>query len=241
MRKIIFLSTMLTSLATQAAQCNDYQHDKAAHFAEIQGQEIVRKYNGGNNIRTSITKCEFNNYSNHFKVDIDVYWNGILTGDGYYSSGTMTMDSAGKNRSYNETYRNQNLKDYAMFINIVAGAMILSAAAAEEEGASSNQPHGYDIRVTNRCNKDANLILKYKNPNNHWETRNWSIQSNDSVYLANEGRRRIKTNNASIYYATHPNIEPWKTTNHSITYNGVTYPAVELVDKDGETELYLCR
>lgn len=137
MKKAVCLLLMLSNLC-YAAPCDRQEYDKAQHFASIEGEWVVNnRYEGGKNIRTEMTSCEYNSYSNKFKVGMDIYWEGRYSGDTYNSEGYMEMNQSGSSRHYTETYRNQNLKDYVSNRNTTAVVVtilgVLGAAAASSE------------------------------------------------------------------------------------------------------------
>lgn len=221
-----------------AATCSSYQQDKATHYANIQGNEVVNKYDGGRNIRTYVSNCDYNNYSNKYNVDIDVYWDGVMSGKSYNSSGKMIMNSDGSRREYQETYRNQNLKDYAVFKGMAMLALVAGAASSSSQSSSnqlsSSQNTGYRVWVHNKCSWTRELVIHYKDAKDgQWKKDGWwSFAPNEQGYLSN-----IRTNNSTLYYAMKDNI---LARSYSISYGGDTYPADEVVDNQGDTEIYLC-
>ena len=250
MQKTILLFALSTTWSAYAATCNTYEYDKAAYFAEIQGREVVEKYQGGNNIRTDITRCEYNSYSNKYTVEIDVYWDGALSGKRYNSSGRMTMNSDGRRRDYDETYRNQNLKDYAFMRGMGTGFLWFTIVAEEHQqrqralmAQSSRQSTGYNIWVKNACQRQVNLIIHYKDAySNRWLTSgSYTFNKGEQAFLSHDNNNYLKTNNSVLYYAIKQGLNNWGLTTHTrISHNGNSYLAREVRDTSGDTEIYLC-
>lgn len=251
MKKTILSFALCLAFPAYSATCSSYERDKAAHFAEIQGREVVQKYQGGNNIRTSISSCDYNSYTNKYNVEIDVSWNGLISGDYYNSSGRMTMDSNGVRRDYNETYRNQNLKDYAFWRGIGALALAAGAAGAASSenqqrqrslAAQSSGSNQGNIWVSNQCGRTVDLYIYFKNANtDKWESRgSWSFSSGETGFLNTSGGR-LKTKNAELYYAISPSFSSLGLSHTgSFSHNGISYQDRKVFDKTGDTEIRLC-
>ncbi|WP_066802817.1 hypothetical protein [Moraxella oblonga] len=216
-----------------AATCSSYQQDKATHYANIQGNEVVNKYDGGRNIRTYVSNCDYNNYSNKYNVDIDVYWDGVMSGKSYNSSGKMIMNPDGGRREYQETYRNQNLKDYALFKGMAMLALVTGSSSSPNSQSGTNQV-GYRVWVKNKCGWTRELVIEYKDAKDgQWKKDGWwSFAPEEAGYLSN-----IRTNKSTLYYALKDNSI---TQNYNISYGGNTYPADKVTDNEGDTEIYLC-
>lgn len=129
MKKLILLITLLTTVTAYAQNCSSYDQDKMAYLSERYGKQLVRsKYDGGQNIRVSVTSCQYNSYSEQYNVGIDISWNGSISGKYYNSMGTMKVDSS--NITYNETYRNKNLSDYAFWRGMAMLTVIMGVATS---------------------------------------------------------------------------------------------------------------
>lgn len=239
MKKFILSAALFLTLPTYAATCNSYQSDKAAYYAEIMGREVVRSYQGGDDISTNVTNCDYNSYTNKYKVGIDVYWKGVITGNSYNSSGTMTMNYDGSRRDYAETYRNQNLKDYAWnrAALMIAGGVV-AAGTATSSNSSSSGSNSFKIWVKNKCSHTVRLLVRYKNTSGNWKTIGWwRFAPNQSSYLSNDDIY-LTTRTSILYYATIPNVSYGSET---ITYDGSSYSATRLSDDNGDSEIVLCR
>lgn len=238
MKKIILAAALFAVLPAYAATCSSYEQDKANYFAEIQGREVVNQYQGGNNISTRVTSCDYNSYTGKYNIGIDVSWYGIISDKYYNSSGKMSMNSEGGQRHYSETYRNQNLKDYGFFRGL--GMLALVAGAA---GASAQQQRGDRIWVRNQCGREVKLMIYFKNvSNNKWEERNWWTFSNGESGFLTSNNTDLRTNNAVLYYAIKPSFTSLGLTYDSETEasDGLTYQFRKVVDTTGDTEINLC-
>lgn len=230
----LLLVSILLLNSAYGATCSSSQHDKAVHYADIQGNEVVNKYDGGRNIRTYVSNCDYNSYSNKYNVDIDIYWDGVMSGKSYNSSGKMVMNPDGSRREYQETYRNQNLKDYGMFKGMAMLALVAGLSNSNNQ-TSSTQATGYRVMVQNQCRETKEIVIRYKDAkDNQWKNSGWwSFKPDETAYLSN-----IRTNNSTLYYAYKYNY--FLTSNNSILYNGRDYPSHTVVDNKGDTEIYLC-
>lgn len=235
MKKVILVATLFAAFPTYAATCSSYERDKAAHFAEIQGREVVKEYQGGNNISTDITSCDYNSYTGKYNVGIDISWYGTFSDKYYNSSGKMTMNSDGRQRQYNETYRNQNLKDYAFFRGM--SMLVLAAGAA----GAANSANGGSIWIRNQCGRSVDVMVYYQDMNKNWKTDNWWTFANGESGFLVSNNTRLKTNNAVTYYAIKPSFTYLGLTYHN-TYsvNGSTYQFRKVTDPTGDTEIRLC-
>jgi len=116
-----------------ARSCDSNGQDKAEYFAEIAGNEIVDKFGGGQDIRVKVTSCDYNSYSELFKVEIEVYWSGaIFRSNKYNIDGMLKMKSDGTDTDFSQTYANERVKNLRFFRNLVGGAIVLGALAASE-------------------------------------------------------------------------------------------------------------
>lgn len=132
MKKLILVLTLFANISAYARDCSSYETDKISYLAELQGRKIVNsKYQGGKDITTRVTRCEYNSYTEQFYTEIDINWYGSLSGKYYNSSGVMKLNS--DSISYKETYRNQNLKDYAFWRGIATIAIVTGAIAEHQD------------------------------------------------------------------------------------------------------------
>lgn len=81
----IFLLFFIFTTDTLARSCNSDEKDKGEYFSEKAGMRIISKYGGGQNKRVKVSDCEFNSYSNEFKIKIEIYWNGAIFSDSSYN------------------------------------------------------------------------------------------------------------------------------------------------------------
>ncbi len=124
---------LLMSSAVLASPCSNAQKDKAYYFAEKAGRKIVGEYGGGNNINTRLVECEYNTYSNEFRLKVDITWNGSVNQNNFYNSeGVLKLSSTGKNTNYSETYANTNLRDWKDLMFWTKVAIVIGSVAAED-------------------------------------------------------------------------------------------------------------
>lgn len=140
--KMLAMATLIVVLFLPmhclASSCSVYQEDKAQHFAELAGEKIISKYGGGQDERVELESCEYNSYSESFKLEIDVHWNGAFNSDNYYNiEGILKLDSDGTNTEFSQTYANQNVEDLEFFGKLVGATIFIGALAAESESGSN--------------------------------------------------------------------------------------------------------
>lgn len=127
---LISLFFILFSSSALSRPCNQYEYDKAEHLLGKAGEDLVRKFDGGRDIRVNILSCEFNSYSDVFKTKISVYWNGkYISGNHYNIDGEVKMNSDGSGVEFSETYANDAVKSLNFWRAAFAGAVILSIAS----------------------------------------------------------------------------------------------------------------
>ncbi|KOR29217.1 hypothetical protein TI04_09150 [Achromatium sp. WMS2] len=129
MKLFTFICALLVVIPARqiyASPCDSNNYDKAEYYAEKAGHEIVRKYGGGNDIRVVLSSCSYNSFSDLFKLNIQVYWNGIFFTDTHYNiDGELKMQSDGSNTEFAETYANDSVEDLKTFRVIVGGIILL--------------------------------------------------------------------------------------------------------------------
>lgn len=222
-----------------ASPCSSSQRDKAYYYAEIAGGKIVDGYGGGNNVNTRLVECDYNTYSNEFRLRVDITWNGAIDQSNFYNSeGTLKLNSSGQNTNYSETYANSLLQDWKSTMAFWGTVFELGALAAENSGSSIE---GYRVRITSQCIKDVDVAIRYKNTSGEWVFAKWySIESGEKTYL-NHGSSQMRTNSAVIYhFAETKSGVPWDVGGHNFSSGGRDFPMQKTVDKEGVTDIILC-
>jgi len=130
MKKFLVLILLSVSLSSflYASSCDSYKHDKAESFAEHAGQEMVNQIGGGQNIVVDLEECEYNSYSNQFRLKIDLKFDGaIFSSDHYEVDGILKTNSDGSGASFSQTWANQQFKNLKFWTNVArAGIIVLN-------------------------------------------------------------------------------------------------------------------
>ena len=132
LRLSVLLSALLIATTAFAGDCDRDEYDKADYFAQSIGRKIAAKNDGSKNIRVDLVNCDFNRYSQQFRLAIGVYWVGALSGDDYNTDGELAFAENGGNWEYSESYSNQNLKDWRFFKGLVSVTVLIGSMAAEK-------------------------------------------------------------------------------------------------------------
>ncbi|MDD2869407.1 hypothetical protein [Neomegalonema sp.] len=125
-RKLLAAFFCLNAGAASAGPCSSYQYDKAESFAESSGKEIIRKYGGGKNNRIVMRGCDYNSYTDRFRIDMEVYWDGSFFGDKYNVDGELRVDSDGRNGEFSMTYQNSAAEDLSFFFGVLKFGVMLA-------------------------------------------------------------------------------------------------------------------
>jgi len=218
------LAGLLAALAAGpsfGSSCSSYQSDKAQAISERAARKIVDdSYSGGQDITVTMKSCEYNSYSEKFKTELDIYWNGaFMRSNRYNIEGVLTFDSDGSGAEFSRTYASESVKKFQRNSGIAAGVIVLGAmaAAAEEEakekqrqenqiftptsglyaGITSNL--GQDIYIRNECSHPIRMALHFlSSDTGSWETGVWRFDAGEGYFLRND-KTRIRTNNKVIY------------------------------------------
>ncbi len=126
-----FILLTIGPLSCFARPCSSNEYDKAEYFAEINGKKIADSFQGEKNIRTNMSVCKYNSYSDKFKLAIEVYWTGSLSGDTYNVDGELTFDNNGDNAIFSTSYKNQKVKDWEFLRGAMTAVIVLGAASSE--------------------------------------------------------------------------------------------------------------
>ncbi|MDP8079165.1 hypothetical protein [Phocoenobacter skyensis] len=135
MKKILLVILGISlSINSFARSCDSSEYDKAEYFASSYGKKLANKYPLAKDIRTTLSSCSYNSYSERFKTKVEIYWTGGFSGDSYNIDGDLIFDSDGTNGHFSSSYKNQNVKDlesWGKFIGVVGGAIVLGAASSQ--------------------------------------------------------------------------------------------------------------
>ena len=69
---IVLIPALFMVAAEANANCSRSERDRAEHYAQRVGQQVVEQYGGGRNIRINLETCRFNTYSNRYTNEISV-------------------------------------------------------------------------------------------------------------------------------------------------------------------------
>jgi len=235
----IVLSCITTTV--HARSCTNSEYDKAEYLAEKAGKKIVDGYGGGQDIRVRLTDCNYNGYSEKFKLDIEVYWNGSLfRSNDYNVDGELSFNSDGSDSKFSRTYANPNVRDLAFLGNIAAGAILLGALGDASSGSSSSSSssNGYRLYFHNKCDEDVRLLIHYNDYDDGWKTDGWwTFNAYEKAYLSDVGGD-LRTNDINLYFyaqTTDGYSGEWGG-EYEYEYEGETYNMAKIVDKQGDTK-----
>lgn len=239
---ILTVASITTVMPKQAQgrACTINEQDKAEYYAEQAGMEIIEKYGGGQDERIEMISCSFNTYSQEFKLDIEVYWNGLMFRVNKYNiDGLLKLDYDGSNASFSRTYANQNVQDLEVIIGTVIVLDTIGQASSSSSGSStglSESSEAYAIKFTNNCDRPVELLIRYHIPNIGWKVDGWGTYSpGRSAYLVDDDTR-IETDKAAVYYyaATTDGSNFYWTGDYQYSYQGVSYNMKKIDDETGE-------
>lgn len=132
--KKLMLSCVITAGLLYGGQCSSDDYDRAEYFAEKAMSQIIDKFGGGRDERMDINKCRYNTYSKSFKLDVSIYWNGLINvGNKYNIDGTLKFDRNGNSPEFARSYANQNVKDLDFWRYVVGGIIVLNALAEKNK------------------------------------------------------------------------------------------------------------
>jgi len=74
-----------------------------------------------------LISCQYNSYSQKYKVAIEIRWNGLIfRTNQYLIRGILKFNLLGEKLRFSQTYANENVKDLDFFQKFGAGLIILS-------------------------------------------------------------------------------------------------------------------
>lgn len=212
LRILAFVSMFLFPFAALAGPCTRAEADRADHFARIGAVEAIAQMGPSRDLRTSILSCDYNTFSNLFRVRVDIRWNGALVrSNTYWSTGELTFNFDGTNRQYAEESASQSLRDYRSSMGTAGLVFLLLDSAARSQGrrpaatppASSSATPSSQFEVFNNCGMDVRLALRwYSRTASDWRNGIWDVPQGDRGYLTlRQNDTRIVTTSREYLYA----------------------------------------
>ena len=134
----MYLKSMVVALALGAASpvlagpCTSDEYDKGDYFLQQICKKIAATNDGDSNVVVQMVNCDYNSYSNEFRMAVGIYWSGSFSGDPYNIDGEVKISGNGGSYEFAETYANQNLKDWRVFKGFVVAAVVVGAIATEK-------------------------------------------------------------------------------------------------------------
>lgn len=132
LKSIVIALALGTATPVLAGSCTENEYDKADYFLQQIGKKIAAKNDGDTNVRVSMVNCDYNSYSNEFRMAVGIYWSGTFSGDPYNTDGEVKISGNGGTYEYSEAYANQNLKDWRVLKGFVVAAVVVGSIAAEK-------------------------------------------------------------------------------------------------------------
>lgn len=111
---LVFLLVFCTGCISlnNTNKCN---MEQVHQFSKIVSEKIARHYNHyGKNIETKITSCEINSEKSNglYIITMETHWKGAIMGSPYQVNGILKVHSDGSFVSFQETYKNENVKSW---------------------------------------------------------------------------------------------------------------------------------
>lgn len=121
-----------TRPADSLIKCNQTEWDKAEYYAGKASGKIVDSLGGGQDVNTQISTCRYNSFSKKYKVDMSIYWSGlILKNNKYNIDGKLVMNADGADSNFSETYANKKVKDLRFWDTLAKGAYYLGTLESQ--------------------------------------------------------------------------------------------------------------
>lgn len=131
---VVLAVGLFFSSHSHARSCSSDEYDKADYFSGKAGLEIIDGYGGGKNKRVILKSCEYNSYSQLFKLRIEVYWDGLYFGSNDYNiDGELTLSSSGSQVSFSKSYANKNVDNLVFGAGVAGGAVVLGILMSESK------------------------------------------------------------------------------------------------------------
>ncbi len=132
---LITSSLLLASSVAVSGDCEGIKRDKAEYLSSKTGEKLVEKFGGGSNIRVRMTSCEYNSYSDIFKTQVQIYWDGSLFSSNHYNiDGEVKMNADGSDVEFSQTYASDSVKSLSFWRGAIGGAILLGVIVASENG-----------------------------------------------------------------------------------------------------------
>jgi len=127
---LVTMSFLLLSSPAISSSCEDTKRDKAEFLSSKVGEMLVDKFGGGQDIRVQMTSCEFNSYTDTFKTQIEIRWNGTFFSSHHYGiDGEVRMKTDGSGVEFSQSYASDSVKKLRFWQGVIGGAVILGAVA----------------------------------------------------------------------------------------------------------------
>lgn len=212
LRILAFVSMFLFPFAALAGPCTRAEADRADHFARIGAVEAIAQMGPSRDLRTSILSCDYNTFSNLFRVRVNIQWNGAhIRNNRYWSVGDLTFNFDGTNRRYTEDSASQTMIDYRNRTSWVPVVVWLLDEVARDQArrpaatppASSSATPTSQFEVFNNCGMDVRLALRwYSRTASDWRNGIWDVPQGDRGYLTlRQNDTRIVTTSREYLYA----------------------------------------
>lgn len=222
---------LLLAVALQSAlwgrTCTSRDYDKAEYFSDKAAKKIISKYGGGDDIRMEMHSCGYNSYSEEFKTDISIYWNGSLIGSNHYNvDGILKFKSDGTLIDFSKTYENQAVKDLGFW----QGVIVFAALAAENSGNR--------LYFTNHCSDVVKLKIYYRDTSKNWKSEGWwRFDPGESAYLRSNDAF-LRTDSAVLYFHAEKDYSGKRINSYDKEIDGSIMQKV--YDENGDTEWSVC-
>lgn len=211
LRILAFVSMFLFPFAALAGPCTRAEADRADHFARIGAVEAIAQMGPSRDLRTSILSCDYNTFSNLFRVRVNIQWNGAyIRNNRYWSVGDLTFNFDGTNRRYTEDSASQTMIDYRNSTSWVPVVVWLLDEVARDQArrpaatapAPSSTTRTSEVQVNNTCGVDVRLAFRWHDhQRNEWRGSVWQVTRGQVGYLtAGTNNRRIVTSTRDYLY-----------------------------------------
>ena len=117
-----------------AGECSSLERDRMETMGEKAGRKLVGDYGGGRDIRVRVGQCFHNRYSEQWKADIRVEWNGAFFRSNHYElAGELRVADRSGESEFSRTSANDALEGLEFFGEMAATAIVLGALASESD------------------------------------------------------------------------------------------------------------
>ena len=129
---------LLPSFTAEAQYVRSRHDSKVAQFAQKAATKMQNEICpvSGTNARANIGKWVYDEYQNHYEIDLSISWMGRTWAFGdqekFYVSGLLTVSSDGRRSNFKQTYANSVVDAAQRNTNIAVGAVIVGALLAAD-------------------------------------------------------------------------------------------------------------